>query len=482
MPASPDYSSPLDLHFAVVYFDLQIDDDSIQETAADEDSPDSEYARELLSDYQTLLRLEQDAYSEIKKKLSTLGFSVSDEGHIQDSMVCKICVSSWEEVDRLNRWVQGHMGGGDDVVYLDTPYASVQGFTLFPHGVNGKKIGPPESSIEEWLAASKPLAVHRTHPALRADLPLDVLAVWPDGVQLRRSVGSEKFFDGGWEPEEEIRFDLFIGPEGVHVLSVFLAPLIDAFSQKRVLGPAEVQFVTPKKWWRTEAGTLTRDDAICRLTWFLLSTLPEHMLQIEATASLLEDLRIRRFLPDSIGQLTEDHSIERKALAFHGNLSSVPPEEAQELISEVASMLEGDVHGLDLKYGVRYSFEFSLNGNRYSFICEEVSYDTDKGFNPPWTVHSDFFLVKRNSKATFCIVDENDVVIGAGKTPREALRDVPFFVWPGEYGEWALRMLQPGELSHKEEIEVLLILDELPPFYRSDTEFSQWCDATLSAR
>lgn len=463
----------------MVYFDLQIDGDHIEETANDEDSPDHEHAKELVSDLRALLLLEQQAYTEIKKKFSALGFNVSDEGHGDgDALVCRFGVSSWVEVERLNQWVLGRRGGGDDVVYLDTPYANVQGFTLFPRGING--IGIRGSDFDDWLSTTKPLAVDRTHPALRVDLPLEVVAVWPDGVQLRRSAGSEKFLEGHWAPEEEIRFDLFIEPDGVHVLSLFLAPLNDV----RVLGPAEVQFVTAKKWWRTEAGTFTRNDAICRLTWFLLSTLPEQALQLEAEASLLEDLRIRRFLPDSIGQLTEDHPIEQRALVLHRDQSSVSTEGTLGLVSEVASMLGGNVYNVDLKDKVRYySFGFDLGGNRYSFICEEVSYDADSGdFDPPWTVHADFFLNKRSPKASFVIVDENDVVIGAGKTPREALMDVPFFVWPGAYEEWASRMLQPGELLHREEVEVLLILDELPPFYRSDVEFQQWYDATRAAR
>jgi hypothetical protein len=466
----PLSSATLEPRYAVVYFDLQIDNDSIAETAYDEDSPDSEYANELLSDHRALLLLEQQAYAEIKKKLSALGFRVFDEGHSEQSMTCKLGVSSWVDVDRLNRWIQGHMGGGDDVIYLDTPYASIQGFTFYPRGVNDISIGA--SDLDEWLSAQKPLAVDRTHSALRADLPLEVVAAWSDGVQLRRSAGSEKFFDGHWEPEEEIRFDLFIEPDSVHVLSLFLAPLDD----DRVLGPAEVQFVTAKKWWRTEAGTFTRNDAICRLTWFLLSTLPEQALQLEATASLLEDLRIRRFLPESISQLTEDHPIEQKALAFHRDLSSAPPEEIKDLISGLILMLGAESGHLD-EQGQGH-IVFIVCGSEYSLICEEVFYDLDtKEFSPSWIVHADFFLVKRNPKASFIIVNENDVVIGAGRTPREALMDVPFFVWPGAYEEWASRMLQPGELPHKEEIEVLLILDELPPFYRSDAEFMQWRNA-----
>lgn len=156
----------LDPRSAVIYFDIYFNMDSLEEDARDGDQERKQEAKELLnrieaSGGRAVVQAELRAKNEVGKLLKV---RVLDEGHADDVLDCKFDVGTYDEVARIHKEIFRHVGGGDDIIYLDTPYCEARGFTLFPKGINGPKIGA-ESGLDmdwdDWLKLHKPRVAPR---------------------------------------------------------------------------------------------------------------------------------------------------------------------------------------------------------------------------------------------------------------------------------------------------------------------------------
>lgn len=132
---------------AIVYFDLCFEECDHEEDVSAAEQGDADAAARLAevlahdpADFGHALHLhESAAMREVAAWIQTAlpGRSVNNEGHDGlGDLVMEVGVNALEEAKALADLVVGRTGGGDDVCYLDTAYFCVQGFRLYPQGVN----------------------------------------------------------------------------------------------------------------------------------------------------------------------------------------------------------------------------------------------------------------------------------------------------------------------------------------------------------
>lgn len=147
----------------ILYFDLHFEDYNLEDDLGNiGEITDEDHLAELASyknDKNGLFALSQeDKALEHLEKL--FGRKIGNEGHgSYGDLVCKIPVSSHEEVEKLNEIVERNTIGGDDEIDAGERYHVARGFTLFPEGVNGPRYSHESSSegtIADWLEVNKP--------------------------------------------------------------------------------------------------------------------------------------------------------------------------------------------------------------------------------------------------------------------------------------------------------------------------------------
>lgn len=87
---------------------------------------------------------------------------------------------------------------------------------------------------------------------------------------------------------------------------------------------------------------------------------------------------------------------------------------------------------------------------------------------------------KKKGKQSYAVYQANSEydLLGVGRTVREALLDVPHFVWPGDEAGWAAQ-LPGGELScTDQETEIYLLLGDAHPFWWESSKFKAWAEAS----
>ena len=123
---SSKVASDFDPRKAVMYFEIQIDND-LAEMINYEEISDSE--------------LESMESNALRNVSTLLKVRVGNEGHDRyGSLICNISVNSLEEVAKIVEIVQRNTIGGEDQIDTGVRYFSAQGFTLYPTGVNGRPI------------------------------------------------------------------------------------------------------------------------------------------------------------------------------------------------------------------------------------------------------------------------------------------------------------------------------------------------------
>jgi hypothetical protein len=134
---------------AMIYFDLVFEDYNFEEDQENDPKRAERFLKLGGGDpSKAALKAEQLAMKEAQKILKVK--RIGNEGHGSGGeLVCKISVDSVEEARKIFDKVEAEHGGGDDVVYLDAPYMAMQGFTLFPQGVNGPQYRLGGSSRED---------------------------------------------------------------------------------------------------------------------------------------------------------------------------------------------------------------------------------------------------------------------------------------------------------------------------------------------
>lgn len=142
----------------VMYFDLTTQEYQIEEDVNEAEGGDEEAIERLNDagfgfppDYSHGLKLSQQGYQEAQR---LLGVRLNNEGHSDESLVCKFGVASWSDVQRIYSIL------GDEPYYLDTPYMEIQGLTLYPDEnlVNGRSYGVEgnDGDLDDWLEDFKP--------------------------------------------------------------------------------------------------------------------------------------------------------------------------------------------------------------------------------------------------------------------------------------------------------------------------------------
>jgi hypothetical protein len=458
---------------SVLYFDLTIESDSIEEDANQEldDQSDEldlervERARRLLADKsgQQLLQLEREALREVREGL---GMEIYTEGHdSQGNLACKIPVQSWFDVEHIQDWIARNMGGGDDIVYLSTYYAQVRQFTLFPRGVNGPRFGPngPKGSLSDWLEACKPRPmISREQIPSEQAVPV---VTWPDGWQLCRIKTNKT--------DHMSSFFELQSKSGNVVLFFSASDFFDQSGQPTfpVLEPRYVDCVSPL--------------VIKKMAWFLYQCAPTELFQRGPSTQDIDDWCMARMLPDPVEQLTSDNDLEIRALEHHeamvaGDRRADPDLDLFEAI--VAELLESDdtVHANENGRTTLIAQFFTNEGIPYwlNHGVLEVVQDKERAapgsavmrndtlYEPGWSVITD--TVARLGIVTWYVTGENDAVVGAGRTAGEAFRDVPEFVWPGSFEEWAAKNHDVGQFTT--DVEAYLLLGMWPVFLTDDDE------------
>ena len=148
----------------IIYFDLEFEDYNVEEDLSAAEDGDEDAIENLVAagigyppDLSKAGGQEFQAIAELEKML---GVKISNEGHSNSSLICKFSVGSWEEVNKVYDIIQRNTGGGEDQIYLDTPYQAAQGFTLYPDEnlANGRSWGTNgrDGDLDEWLEDFKP--------------------------------------------------------------------------------------------------------------------------------------------------------------------------------------------------------------------------------------------------------------------------------------------------------------------------------------
>jgi hypothetical protein len=100
--------------------------------------------------------LDEKAFQEVKTRFQLE--RLSDAGSTNDTvpnLIAQIPIMDMQELIKLYTNVSAEHGGGDDIVYLDTPYMEAAQFEFFPEGYNGPRYtlgaNVGEEDIWEWI-------------------------------------------------------------------------------------------------------------------------------------------------------------------------------------------------------------------------------------------------------------------------------------------------------------------------------------------
>lgn len=438
---------------AMVYFVLRIDEDSIADHARE--VPGSKEAQIYIEhedgsyewDHRKLLELESEAYREVKQLFRAIGFRVSDEGHVHNDLSLKFGVESWADVHRLLHWLSSRGMEGDEEFVLETsPFVFFGDFRLYPDFDAEDRV-EGMSDLKDWVRLLRPKATGRLRETSleRGSRRAYVLAEFPDDTVLCR-VCDEKNLWSRLEQHDllpdEKKHQIWLSLEtsdGKELGSVdFSHHGFFTGSGQGVLWPIEV-------WFSKDASEMQRENSIRKMTWFFLSTIPKSALQeVDQLDQVVADLNLPRRLPATTAGMTHDLYLPQ----------------------DMAKMLQGVI-----EKSAQNMVRFKADGNVYFFFDEQISMDPDSGkISPDWMVSAPYSF-EEEGPGFYFVVNNEDMVIGIGQSPRAALENIPFFVWPGKEEEWLAQHLFPGKLVHQEAIELSLLLDEIPFLYRPEEEF-----------
>ena len=80
---------------------------------------------------------------------------ITAEGHdYYGDLICRISFNALSELETVYRAVMSRVGGGDDSVYLDTPYMTAWEWRIYPQGTNGPQI--PLHEFEDTVFSIDP--------------------------------------------------------------------------------------------------------------------------------------------------------------------------------------------------------------------------------------------------------------------------------------------------------------------------------------
>jgi len=474
MSPFPRNPYPIDPRAAIVSFYIKINYYSIEEAAENGD----EVAVELLADSLRTIELELLAQAEVERRLRKAGFrsaSVTNYGHTQHGeLSCHVGVSSWIDVRKLWDWISYR-----DIIYLETPFAEACEFVLFPNGYNGKRFGPSErgGSIEDWLDANRPRGWMDDARPLD-DRPV-LLADWEDGWKLFRRVIPLRAGD----QNDQILLEL-LDPRNELVVRATLSE----FGSDYEHFPDTCSFETtlsPRHSRDEEAREKLRATFVPRLLWFLDAATPTDRFRGQMNELVVEDLGLPRWLRSETRPLFDDPGIEEQALATHlrvstmsvdtnGSIAGLDDGEKAIFVRTVRALggehVRSHEDGSFSQEGQMVVFS-SQEGNEYSLFFGPLRQTgAHERYEPGWSVHTRW--VAENGPASWYVVNVLDAVIGAGRTPAEALRDVPNFVIPDEEVAWRERRIRPGRFVY--EPELYLLLGDWPPFFWRDEAFVEW--------
>jgi len=138
---------------AVIYFDLNFAEENLEEDKKENPERYQEFMELGGGDLtKAAFKVEAMALKEAKAILKVS--SISNEGHDDNALTCRIGVKSLKEAKAIFERAWKKVGGGDDIVYLDAPYMEMRGFQLFPEGINGPVYttkGSGDSDVEEYF-------------------------------------------------------------------------------------------------------------------------------------------------------------------------------------------------------------------------------------------------------------------------------------------------------------------------------------------
>jgi hypothetical protein len=196
-----------------------------------------------------------------------------------------------------------------------------------------------------------------------------------------------------------------------------------------------------------------RSTSLKRLRWFFWTCTPEHVWRKMIRYFTVLALELPRDVSDRVLLLEK---LEERALDHwkRGDCEAVPPERLYQFSTELL------VDGMSLAREAAKLLETKLH--------ESVS-SADLYFEA-WDGALLRLRYSQDPAPMWSVVEyDDDEVFSTGRTPLEAIRGVPFLVWPGQWEEWAAKNLLPGELA--EDPEVYLLLSTWPPCLLGDSEF-----------
>lgn len=493
-PKLPSEQTKIDPARAVVYFDLvfqryQAEEDRDREA---EDHEDEDWVEEQRKIAVHALEegtgdLERQAVSWLEKELGAKIWAES--GFDEDGVTCKVTsLSSWEDVKRFFVKVWS-ICGGEDTIYLDVPFMEATRFVFYPKGVNGPRFGANEKDgeVSDWLDTHEPTMKLSEELSLN-ELPIVErvglrVASWDDGTELFRvpsdiQAAYQKVLGLRVPVSRAVSFRL-LGPKGELLCELYLSDWEGNSFEAHEL------FIAGKRSSSSDLRLL--EHCVKKLVWFLLANGPEGFFS-DTYEALIQDLPFPLRLPVSFAALS-DHELEIDALRNHrwftapegGDMLDRP------LFERVADIVEGEDGNDRDKSDEAWMVPFDLGSLQY-WLCHgsiiktrdttrrDARWTTDEGYDPPWAVRTDW--IQKNGECTWYVMDGTETVVGAGRTPQEALRDVPSFVWPGEEEAWREQRTLPGHLDV--DPEVYLLLGELPPPLWEERKFEEFAKEASS--
>lgn len=186
--------------------------------------------------------------------------------------------------------------------------------------------------------------------------------------------------------------------------------------------------------------------AVERLCWFFWMLTPDRIKLEPVSIFVTQDLNFpREVIPGLVGlEALEQVALEQHYKRLRGEGHN------RALFQEVARIVGAPALTDEDQPSVR--FDLYVGGPEFMLDHHEARLNDD------------------GDVVTWSVVDDCDEqTFGSGRTPLEAMRTIPFLVWPGRWEEWAARHLLPGEVV--EDPEVYLLLDTWPPCLQGDSVF-----------
>lgn len=293
-----------------------------------------------------------------------------------------------------------------------------------------------------------------------------VLATWPDGGRLSRVPENEGDDDTS---DPDIVLGYWRGDEFVTGIDLY-----GIRSPEDSSGTGQVEM----KW---DPGGR---DIGARVCWFLVETLSVSWFRTrDIDNGMLLDLPyVPQFLDEEVIEVLADDRVEELAREMSEEMvgrivrESEPVEydraestdEEKEQARTFLARLEEMGLGRFQDYGdeeVDGALIFEVRGNKYHLEYRPTVRWADKAKRKGRGRHSVHAF-------SICSEAGDFELVGSGNTPAEALRDVPFFVWPGTFEEWRKR-LDPGTLTFGD-LDVYSLLGELAPCWWETRRFERW--------